>query len=180
MQMDASYAWKSFFPFEKIMAAGAASENPLYFMEPRTLQLLDRVVVWLECYFRHKGYALPPTPQGTCAELFLLVCQFQIVHGMVYDRLENPTRLLKDVGVEFGMRCPPPAEEADDDLAVESSEATMRHALTKKRKRCAQRSMDWDPLHVATSVYRDIKNELRCVEDLRHVPDRWQRSAARR
>jgi hypothetical protein len=164
-----TYAWRSCFPFREMLCDNLGG-NPLALFEPEAIQLMDRAITWLECYFEHKGYARPPRPRGTRAELFLLISHFQIVHSLLVDSGPTDVRLSRpvmDVARLFHTACPPPPENVEAvaaDAYVVPSTAT--HAETREAFRRAVLSeplpsaLDWNPIYVDSSVFRQMKQTL--------------------
>ena len=163
-----TYAWRSCFPFQTLLREGSP-RSPLALFEPDALRLMDRALTWLDCYLQHKGYAKPPRPEGTRAELFLLLSHFQIVHSLLCD--SGPTdvrrsRPAMDIARLFNGVCPPP----DDDTETAADAYVVPHAETHADKREAFRravlseplpyALDWNPLYVDASVFRQMKQTL--------------------
>ena len=157
-----TYAWASRFHFKTLLRRGVR-RNPLMLFEPEAIQLMDRALAWLECYIRHKGFAKPPRPEGTRAELFLLLSHFQIVHSLMRDT--GPTDLRSSrpfmhVSRLFVSVCPPPPEaDGAPYVALQhanSTEVFRRIVMTEP----LPHALDWNPVYVDGSVFRRMKETL--------------------
>jgi hypothetical protein len=164
-----TYAWRSCFPFREMLCDGLGG-SPLALFEPDAIQLMDRAITWLECYFEHKGYTKIPRPRGTRAELFLLLSHFQIVHTMLVDSGPTDVRLSRpvmDVARLFQTACPPPPENVDAVMAdAYVPPSTASQAETREAFRRAVLSeplpyaLDWNPIYVDGSVFRQMRQTL--------------------
>lgn len=165
-----TYAWESRFPFQALLLR--KKSGPLSLFEPEALQLMDRAIVWLECHFKDKGYALPPRPEGTRAELFLLLSHFQIVQSLMRDTGPTDLRLshpFNSVTSLFLKRCPPPPD-TEGGVYLPPPTSTLDDVKAAFRITVLAEPLphvlDWNPVFVDGSVFRRMKQTLSEDHDL--------------
>ena len=151
-----STGFKSFFPFGAMTLA-----HPLRLLEPEQLLVIDRMIVWFTCYREEKGYAKLPPPEGTCLELFLLIEQFQCVHGMLREQTSKwpISPLFQRINRRFLTECPapPPLPETPEQAAAAAAAAAAD--AEKEKEKAAKKARREAAAVGGGSAMEDIEDD---------------------
>ena len=151
-----STGFKSFFPFGAMTLA-----HPLRLLEPEQLLVIDRMIVWFTCYREEKGYAKLPPPEGTCLELFLLIEQFQCVHGMLREQTSKwpISPLFQRINRRFLTECPAPPPPPENPEQVAAAAAAAAEAAAAEVEKAAKKARREGAAVGGGSAMEDIEDD---------------------